>query len=164
MLNTLSKLTRPLIGLAILVAPGAAFAQLASSSSEFSGTVPAVCQVADPVNSATPMSFANNVLSGTTNAFSFESNGNVALQLRQVQVVAAPENTGNYAWNAGLRVNNGAQLASATQAGGSATVGYPNGLTANDDFQMTLAVSAPQNVLMRQGTYTAIVTTDCVVN
>ena len=41
---------------------------------------------------------------------------------------------------------------------------YANGLTANDDFQMTLAVSAPDNVLMAQGTYTATVTTDCIAN
>ncbi len=137
-------------------------AQLASQSTQFSGSVPPVCQVVDPVQASTPMTFQGNTLSGVTNAFSFESNGNVALQLRQVQIDAAPENTGNYAWNAGLRINNGQQLAQATQNAASSSVPYPNGLTANDDFQMTLNISAPNNVLMAQGTYVATVTTDCI--
>lgn len=143
---------------------GAAQAQLASQSSQFSGTVPPLCRVTDLVNPTTTMSFLNDKLSGTTNDFSFESNGNIALQLRAVDVVSAPDGTGNYTWAAGLKVNNGAELASATQAGASATVAYPNGLTSNDDFQMTLSVSAPQGQLMRQGTYVAVVTTDCIVN
>jgi hypothetical protein len=149
-------------GLTLALAGLPASAQLASQSSEFSGTVPAICQVADPVNASTPMSYVDGVLSGTTNAFSFASNGAVQLQLRQVQINAAPANTGNYTWNAGLQVNNGAQVTSATQAGASAVIPYANGLTANDDFQMTLAVSAPQGTLMAQGTYTALVTTDCI--
>lgn len=139
-----------------------ASAQLASQSSEFSGTVPAICQVADPVNASTPMTYVDGVLSGTTNAFSFQSNGAVQLQLRQVQINAAPANTGNYTWNAGLRVNNGAQITGSTQAGASAVIPYANGLTANEDFQMTLAVSAPAGTLMAQGVYTALVTTDCI--
>lgn len=147
---------------ASLLAAAPASAQLASQSSEFSGTVPAICQVADPVNATTPMTYVNGVLSGTTNAFSFQSNGAVQLQLRQVQINAAPANTGNYTWAAGLQVNNGAQITSSTQAGASAIIPYANGLTANDDFQMSLAVSAPQGTLMAQGTYTALVTTDCI--
>lgn len=137
-------------------------AQLASQSSQFTGTVPAVCQVADPVNATTPMTYQGNTLTGTTNAFSFESNGNVSLQLRQVQIDAAPANTGNYTWAGVLKVNNGANVTSATQAGASAVIPYANGLTANDDFQMALTVSAPAGVLMAQGVYTATLTTDCI--
>lgn len=146
----------------LIAANAPANAQLASQSSEFSGSIPAICQVADPVNASTPMTYVDGVLSGTTNAFSFQSNGAVQLQLRQVQINAAPANTGNYTWAAGLQVNNGAQITSSTQAGASAIIPYANGLTANDDFQMSLAVSAPQGVLMAQGTYTALVTTDCI--
>lgn len=142
----------------------AANAQLASQSSEFSGSVPPLCRVADPVNTSTPMSFDGNQLAGTTNAFSFESNGNIALQLRQVQILNAPDQTAGYTWAAGLRVNNGNQIAGSTQDGASASIPYANGLTANDDFQMTLRVSAPGNNLMRQGNYVALVTTDCIVN
>lgn len=146
----------------LIAANAPANAQLASQSSEFSGSVPAICQVADPVNASTPMTYVDGVLSGTTNAFSFQSNGAVQLQLRQVQINASPANTANYTWAAGLQVNNGAQITSSTQAGASAVIPYANGLTANDDFQMSLAVSAPQGVLMAQGTYTALVTTDCI--
>jgi hypothetical protein len=137
-------------------------AQLASQSTQFSGTVPPVCQVVDPVQASTPLSYQGNTLSGTTNAFSFESNGNVALQLRQVQIDSAPSGTGNYGWNAGLKVNNGEQLAQSTQNAPSSSVAYPNGLNSNDDFQMTLNISAPNNTLMNQGTYVATVTTDCI--
>lgn len=150
------------LGAILLTASLPAYAQLASQTSEFSGTVPPICQVADPVNASTPMTYTNGVLSGTTNAFSFASNGPVQLQLRQVAIQASPAGTGNYTWAAGLQVNNGAQVTSSTQAGASAIIPYANGLTANDDFQMTLAVSAPQGVLMAQGTYTALVTTDCI--
>jgi hypothetical protein len=149
-------------GSAVILSGGAANAQLASQSSEFSGTVPAICQVADPVNASTPMSYVDGVLSGTTNAFSFQSNGAVQLQLRQVQINASPANTGNYTWNGVLKVNNGANVASSTQAGASAVVPYPNGLTANEDFQMSLAVSAPAGTLMAQGNYVALLTTDCI--
>lgn len=137
-------------------------AQLASQSSQFSGTVPAVCQVVDPVNASTAMSYQGNTLSGTTNAFSFESNGNVNLQLRAVQIDSAPENSSSYYWNAGLKVNNGNTIATSNQNAPSSAVNYPNGLTANDDFQMTLNISAPNNVLLSQGTYVATVTTDCI--
>lgn len=147
---------------AVSLAAMPAQAQLASQSSQFSGTVPAVCQVADPVNATTPMTFSGGVLSGTTNAFSFQSNGNVSLQLRQVQIDAAPANTGNYTWGGVLKVNNGADITSATQAGASAIIPYAAGLTANDDFQMSLTVSAPNGVLMAQGTYTGTLTVDCL--
>lgn len=154
-----------LAGLAVMGAAAMpAQAQLASQSTQFSGSVPAICQVVDQVNASSPMTYVNGVLSGESQPFSFASNGSVALQLRQVAINAAPESTGNYTWNAGLKVNNGAQITSATQAGASAVIPYANGLTANDDFQMTLAVNAPANVLMAQGTYTATVTTDCIAN
>lgn len=143
---------------------GAANAQLASQTTQFNGTVPAVCQVADPVNASTPMAFNNNVLSGQTNAFSFQSNGNVALQLRAVNIVGAPEGAGNYNWAAGLKVNNGNQLAQATQNDPSSAVPFVNGLTANDDFQMTLSITAPGSTLLAQGNYIALVTTDCIAN
>lgn len=154
-----------LAGLAVMGAAAMpAQAQLASQSTQFSGSVPAICQVVDQVNASSPMTYVDGVLSGSSQPFSFASNGSVALQLRQVDINAAPANTSNYTWNAGLKVNNGAQITSATQAGASAVIPYANGLTANDDFQMTLAVNAPANVLMAQGTYTATVTTDCIAN
>jgi hypothetical protein len=152
------------LGSLILVSSLPAHAQLASQSTQFSGTVPAVCQVVDPVQASTPMSYQGNTLSGTTNDFSFQSNGNVALQLRAVQIESAPVNTGNYVWNAGLKVNNGNQIATSTQSAPSSPVAYPNGLTANDDFQMTLSISAPGGTLMAQGVYVATVTTDCIAS
>jgi hypothetical protein len=146
---------------AVSLAAIPAQAQLASQSSQFTGTVPALCRVADAVNATTAMTYANNTLSGTTNPFSFESNGNVSLQLRAVEIVGAPSGSESYNWAAGLRVNNGAQLAQATQNGASSAVPYANGLTANDDFQMTLAIANGGNMLA-QGTYIANVTTDCI--
>ena len=139
-------------------------AQLASQSTKFSGSVPAICEVVDVVSSSSPMTYVDGVLSGTSQPFSFQSNGGVALQLRQVEVNTAPANTASYAWNAGLLVNNGAGITSSTQERPSAVVPYANGLTARDDFQMTLAVSAPEGVLMAQGNYVATVTTDCIAN
>lgn len=150
------------IGLASLSLSLPSYAQLASQSTQFSGSVPALCRVADSVNATTPMSFNGTTLSGVSDDFSFESNGNVNLQLRAVQIDQAPANTSGYSWNGGLRVNNGAQLASATPDGASALVNYPNGVTANDDFQMTLSISAPQGALMAQGAYIATLTTDCI--
>ena len=153
------------VGMALMgLAAMPAQAQLASQSTQFSGSVPAVCQVADTVNTSSPMSYVDGVLSGESQAFSFESNGSVALQLRQVQINARPGNATNYSWAAGLRVNNGVQLASATQDGASAVIPYADGLTPNDDFQMTLAIRAPEGVLMAQGNYVATVTTDCIAN
>lgn len=153
------------LGLAVVGAAAVPVqAQLASQSTQFSGSVPAVCQVADTVNTSSPMTYVDGVLSGVSEAFSFQSNGSVALQLRQVQINASPANATNYNWDAGLRENNGVQLASATQEGASAVLPYANGLTANDDFQMTLSVRAPEGVLMAQGNYVATVTTDCIAN
>ena len=158
--------SRKLIGsLGVLSLSAFAFpaqAQLASQSTQFSGSVPALCRVADSVNATTPMSFNGTTLSGVSDDFSFESNGNVNLQLRAVQIDSAPDNTGNYAWAGGLRINNGQQLASSTPQAASSLVNYPNGLTANDDFQLTLNISAPQGALMAQGTYVATVTADCI--
>jgi hypothetical protein len=141
----------------------AAFAQLASQNSIFQGTVPPVCQVADAVQPTTPLSYLNNQLTGVTNPFSFQSNGNVSLQLRQVEVLAAPAGTNAYQYRLGLNVNNGAELLAADSAAGSGPVNYPNGLTANDDFTMSMAVSAPGNSLMAQGAYQIRGTVDCVI-
>ena len=146
---------------AVSLAAIPAQAQLASQSSQFTGTVPALCRVADAVNATTAMTYADNTLSGVTNPFSFESNGNVSLQLRAVEIVGAPSAASNYNWAAGLKVNNGAQVAQATQNNASSAVPYANGLTANDDFQMTLAIANGGNMLA-QGTYIAQVTTDCI--
>ena len=146
---------------AVSLAAIPAQAQLASQSSQFTGTVPALCRVADAVNATTAMTYANNTLSGTTNAFSFESNGNVSLQLRKVEVVGAPSAASNYTWAAGLRVNNGAQLAQATKDNASVAVPYANGLTNNDDFQMTLNITNG-GAMLAQGNYIAQVTTDCI--
>lgn len=137
-------------------------AQLASQSTQFSGSVPALCRVADSVNATTPMNFNGTVLSGVSDDFSFESNGNVNLQLRAVQIDEAPSSATGYSWAGGLRINNGAEIANANPQSASALVNYPNGLTGNDDFQMSLTVSAPQGVLMAQGTYVATLTTDCI--
>lgn len=147
---------------AVSLAAIPAQAQLASQSTQFSGSVPALCRVADSVNATSPMSFDGTKLSGVSNAFSFESNGNVNLQLRAVQINEAPSNTSGYSWNGGLRVNNGQEVLASTQDGASWLANYPNGLTANDDFQMTLSVNAPSGSLMSQGTYVATVTTDCI--
>lgn len=154
-----------LTGLAILGASNLpAQAQLASSSTQFDGTVPAICQVVDQVNASSPMTFLDGKLSGVSQAFSFESNGSVALQLRQVQINSQPAQANNYNFNAGLKIYNGNEIASATQEAMSQVIPYAKGLTANDDFQMTLTISAPKDTLMAQGQYVATVTTDCIAN
>lgn len=139
-----------------------ASAQLASQTTEFSGSVGAICRVGTPIQANTPMAFLDDALSGTTGAFSFESNGPVALQLRQVQINASPAGTADYTWDLGLSVHNGARITGATQAGASAVIPYNNGLAVNDNFAMDLKVSAPQGVLMAQGTYAATAVIDCL--
>lgn len=154
-----------LTGLAILGASNLpAQAQLASSGTQFDGSVPAICQVVDKVNASSPMKFLDGKLSGESQAFSFESNGGVALQLRQVQINTKPQNANNYSFDAGLKIYNSSEIASANQDGMSQVIPYANGLTTKDDFQMTLTISAPKDTLMAQGQYVATVTTDCIAN
>jgi hypothetical protein len=97
-----------------------------------------------------------------TGAFSFESNGPVSLQLRQVQINASPANTANYTYDLGLNVHNGARITGATQAGASAVIPYANGLAVNDNFAMELTIAPPQGTLIAQGTYTATAVVDCL--
>lgn len=147
---------------ASLLAGAPASAQLASQSTVFDGQVGAICRVGTPIQANTPLAFVNDALSGATGAFSFESNGPVSLQLRQVQINASPNGTGNYTYDLGLNVHNGARITGATQAGASAVIPYANGLAVNDNFAMDLTISPPQGTLMAQGVYQVTATVDCL--
>ena len=154
-----------IFGLAALTALATATpaqAQLASQSTEFTGSVGAICRVGTPIQAQTPLAFVNDTLNGTTGAFSFESNGPVSLQLRQVQINASPANTANYTYDLGLNVHNGARITGATQAGASAVIPYANGLAVNDNFAMELTIAPPEGTLIAQGTYTATAVVDCL--
>jgi len=142
-------------------APQAAVAQLASQSSTFTGTVGAICTVSDAVQATTPMFIngAGTELSGVTDNFSFISNGPVAVQLRAVEINAQPAGTSAYTFGGSLN-KDGSLIASSTPAAASAAVNYA-ALASTDLFTMGLSVQNSGNVLA-QGTYTAVLTTDCI--
>ncbi len=140
------------------------FAQLASQESLFTGTVPAICTVSDQVQATTPMSLnaGGSELSGVTDEFNFISNGAVSVQLRAVAVQAQPAGTAGYGF-AGSLNDSGTLIASATPKAASSVVPYASGLAGNEDFSMGLVISDSGSVL-NQGTYTALLTTDCLAN
>ena len=141
------------------------FAQLASQESTFTGTVPAVCTVSDQVQATTPMSLngGGTELAGLTDDFNFLSNGAVSVQLRAVNVTAQPAGTAGYNFSGSLN-DSGTLIASATAAGASSVVSYAGGLAGNEDFSMGLLISAPGGAVLNQGSYTAVLTTDCIAS
>lgn len=151
---------------ALAVASGVpAFAQLASQESTFTGTVPVVCTVSDQVQATTPMSLngGGTELAGLTDDFNFESNGDVSVQLRAVNVTAQPAGTTSYSFDGSLN-DSGTEIASATANNGSSAVPYSGGLAGNENFSMGLLISAPGGAVLNPGSYTAVLTTDCIAS
>ena len=149
---------------ALAVASGVpAFAQLASQEPTFNGTVPVVCTVSDQVQATTTMSLngGGTELSGLTNDFNFQSNGAVSVQLRAVNVTAQPTGTSTYSF-AGSLNDSGVLIASATAASASSVVSYSDGLDGKEDFSVGLLISDPGGAVLNPGTYTAVLTTDCI--
>lgn len=149
---------------AVLAQIAPAGAQLASQSTQFQGSVGDICNVADPVNATTPMSYNNGVLQGETNAFSFQSNTAPNLQLRAVQVDYAP--TGNNAsYELQLKDEDQNQyILTSTPANASGWWSYDQPLTSNDKYRMRLRVTAPTGQILSAGYYAVTATTDCIVS
>lgn len=153
------------IGLALLGATALpAQAQLASSSTQFSGTAPQICQVGAPIQAETPMAVTNggNGLMGETSAFSFVSNTPVGLQLRSVTIDSAPTGA-NGSYVAGLHDGaSGGVLLTATNANASTVKDYAEPLTSTNTFKMRLNIEAPTGSTLTAGNYVSTVTVDCL--
>jgi len=139
-------------------------AQLASQTTNFTGTVPAACNVLGGGNQN-----ANLVLTqldnfqGSSNSISFEANADVNLQLAAVSIVAAPQGTSNYTWLATLNDAGNNVIASADPSNASSLVNYSSGLTNQQTFTVKLSIQ-PNTSFLIPGTYTADVTLDCLAN
>jgi hypothetical protein len=141
-------------------------AQAVTQESTFSGSVPGICSVGTAVNATTDFTLSadNTTLDATTNGFSFVSNGDAALQLQAVNVTASPTGA-SLNWNAQLLSSTGPVLPGAASAAAQSAVSAAQTRSANDLLQMQLTVTN-QNAgeVLPAGTYTAVVTTDCIAS
>jgi hypothetical protein len=139
-----------------------ASAQLASSASQFKGSVPKICQIAKAVNTETAMSTQEGGLYGETEPFSYMSNTPVSLQLRQIKVDGQPVgSTGVY--EAALKdeiKNQDLVVASAAQASSASKFASP--LMDKDQFRLRLRITPQKGEMLTAGEYLTTVTVDCI--
>ena len=84
------------------------------------------------------------------------------LQLKSVTTEKAPP-ANNATYLAGLLDGKGkAELLTADDKNASGVKKYQQPLTANDTFNLRLAIAAPQGALLTAGEYVSTVTVDCV--
>lgn len=139
-------------------------AQLTSASSKFSGTAPNICQVGTAIQPTTAMTMASggSGMNGETNSFSFVSNTPVDLQLKNINIDAAPAGN-NATYQATLIDGNGNNsVLEATNTKASGLKRYNQPLVASDTFTMRLAIAAPQGGILTAGNYVSTVTVDCL--
>lgn len=139
-------------------------AQLASQTTNFSGTIPVACNVlsGNGQNANLVLTQLDN-FQGSSSTITFEANADVNLQLAAVDIVAAPQGTSNYTWLATLNDAGNNVIASADPSNASSTVNYSNGLTNQQSFTVKLSIQ-PNTSFLLPGTYTANVTLDCLAN
>ena len=140
------------------------FAQLASQYSTFTATVPPICTVSDTVQGTTPMTLngGGTELTGITDDFNFVSNGAVSVQLRSVSVIDQPTGTSGYSFTGSLN-DSGAPINWANATSADPPVAYASGLAGDEDLSMGLTISDSGSMLL-PGTYTSILTTDCIAS